>query len=63
MKELIEDFRNGNPISDNDLDLLIIHYTNLSLLLKPHGEIFHLVYVKCILDLEALESYKQARKR
>lgn len=63
MKEILNKFNAGDPISDSELKALITHYSVLIEELDHHGEIFALVANSCRHDLETLESYKRARQR
>lgn len=61
MKDLLTKLKNGDPISDDELEMLIDHYSILTERLRPHGELFQLVLSACYRDLEQLRSYKRAR--
>lgn len=63
MKDLIEKKRNGDGLSDKELDQLIDYYSNLTFLLKEQGEQCHIYWYYFFLELETLLSYKQARQR
>lgn len=63
MKNLIEKKRNGDPISNEELDMLIDYYSNLTTLLKEQGERGHIYWYYFFLELETLLGYKQARQR
>ena len=63
MKNLIEKKRNGDPISNEELDMLIDYYSNLTTLLKEQGERGHIYWYYFFLELETLLVYKQARQR
>lgn len=62
-KDLIQKFSNGDPITDGELKLLIAHYDQLVSLLKPHGDIYRLVWLDCYHSLSRLQGYKEARKK
>lgn len=61
--ELIEKFNQGDPISDDELNALIIFYTDLEQKLSLFGKEYHLVWKDVYMDLIRLNGYKDARKR
>lgn len=62
MKALIESYRNGEHLSNTDLDKLIDHYSTLTSLLKQHGERTRIHWYYFYTDLENLLSYKERRQ-
>jgi len=63
MKNLIEKKRNGDFLSDEELDKLIDYYSNLTSLLKEQGERGRIYWYYFFLELESLLGYKQSRQR
>lgn len=63
MKELIEKRRNGDALSDEELDKLIAYYSNLTSLLKEQGERGHIYWYYFFLELDTCLGYKQARQK
>jgi hypothetical protein len=63
MKEIIAKFRQGDPLTDAELNALITHYKALTKHLEPHGDIFRLVWLKCYQDLQTLDGYYVARNK
>lgn len=63
MKHLIEKRRVGDALSDEELDLLIQYYSNLTSLLKEQGERGHIYWYYFFLELDTLLNFKQSRQR
>ncbi len=62
MKDLIESYRNGEHLSNTDLDKLIDHYSTLTSLLKEHGEQTRIHWYYFYQELDTLLSFKRARQ-
>ena len=60
--ELIERYRTGDPITNQELDALINHMNNLSDLLRPFGESYGLVKNDVFRILDRLQGYKFNRE-
>ena len=63
MKDLIEKLREGEGLTDEELDRLIEYYSNLTTLLKEQGEIGRIYWYYFFIELDKLLSYKRARER
>lgn len=63
MKQLILKFREGDPLTDEELDKLIEHYIILESHLSEHGEILHLTWRFIYHELFTLGYYKSARQK
>ena len=63
MKNLIEKKRNGDPISNEELDMLIDYYSNLTTLLKEQGERGHIYWYYFFIELDTLLSFNHSRQR
>jgi sRNA-binding regulator protein Hfq len=53
---------NAGILTDKQLDEAIKHFTELTILLKPH-DLYRLTYNHARSTLETLEYFKEARKR
>lgn len=62
MKELIQKLKDGDHITDKELDELIAHYKSLVELLDVHGEIYKLVWLDCYYYFRQLQGYKASRQ-
>lgn len=62
MKDLINKFRNGEGITDEELNKLIEYYSTLTILLKEQGEIGHIYWSYFYMELQTLLSFKRARQ-
>ncbi len=63
MKDLIEKRRNGDSLSDEELNKLINYYSNLTSLLNEQGERGHIYWYYFFLELDTLLSFKHSRQR
>lgn len=63
IKEIYEKIRNGNPISDKELDYGIKFFEKLSMDLTYLGPIFLLARSEAFRCLTQLEAFQEARKR
>lgn len=64
IQEAYKNFKNGNPISDKDLSLLIKNISKtVDGLSKLNDRRFDLLENKLVSDLYILQGYKNSRKR
>lgn len=63
MKTLLEKRRNGDALPDDELEQLIVYYSNLTSLLAEQGERGHIYWYYFFQELDTLLSFKQARQR
>lgn len=58
---IYDKYRNGDPLSDTELDVGIEHFRKMSQLLAATGPAFLLATGECYRVLNTLEGYKLAR--
>lgn len=63
MKQIIEKLRNGDALSDKELENAITHYQTLSNLLYFHGERYALVRADVEKHLRNCQTWKENRAR
>lgn len=56
-------FKIGDPISDEELDWLLSHYTILEMHLFVQGERYHFAWRDAYDQKERLENFKKARQQ
>lgn len=62
MKEIIQKVRDGDKLSDRELDTAIKWYKSTAGLLEPFGERYHLVWKDVYMEQKRLEGFKEARR-
>lgn len=62
-EELIKKYKNGNGVTDAELDQLIEFFTTLEKSLQLMGPHFHHAWKEVFFDLRDCKGYKQARER
>ena len=60
---ILANVRRGHYLDDKSLDIAIKHFSMLSNLLFPHGDIYRLIYLDVCKELDRLIDMKKARKK
>jgi len=58
-KKILKLIKNRDPLTDEQLEMAIDHYSRLEELLKPHGDIYSLVQNHVTMVLIALQNTKE----